>query len=146
MTSYELTMIGLSAGNRIDVQWGLFLTGHLALVGVLLKLGRQFSTLEKVVALTFYSLLVVQNYRVMRIQFHVMRNAYQDIAAMAGEPCCAGSALVQHIAGDIASGRFTTAGIVLAVGHVLCAGVVFTAILRRRRLRPSESDQVERPA
>jgi hypothetical protein len=33
MTAYELFDIALGISNRIDVQWGLFITIHLAIFG-----------------------------------------------------------------------------------------------------------------
>ena len=133
VSPYELMMAGMSAGSRIDVQWGLFLTINLALIGGLLKLGRPLGKLEKAIALVFYGIFAIQDYRIMRVQLNLMRNAYQDIAAFASDPCCSSSALISYVTHDVESGRFTWASIMVIAGHVLCAALVMAVMVVFRR-------------
>jgi len=55
MSAYESLDLYFSIANRIDLQWGLFITVHLALFGGIIYVDRPLRTLEKVGAILLYT-------------------------------------------------------------------------------------------
>ena len=129
MTPYELFDIGLSVGNRVDVQWGLFITVHLALLGGVIYVDRPLRLPEKAGAMVIYTSFAFLNYRVLRVQMDLLQTTFRQIAALKGDECCLESLLVEYVAADVASGRFALAVETLIGGHILMAVVVTTAII-----------------
>ena len=64
MTAYEFTHLLMSVGNRIDAQWALFLTAHMALFGAIVYVDRPLRGIEKAVATAFYIVFAFFNFRV----------------------------------------------------------------------------------
>ena len=129
MTPYELFGIALAVGNRIDVQWGLFITVHLALFGGIIYVDHPLRLPEKIGAIAIYMAFAVLDYRVMRLQFGLLENAFRDIAALEGDACCVGNRLVDYVAADVASGRLGIASKIIVVGHVVMAMLVVLCIV-----------------
>ena len=129
MTPYELFDIALAVGNRIDVQWGLFITVHLALFGGIIYVDHPLQWPEKIGAISIYTAFAVLDYRVMRLQFGLLRSAFTDIADLEGQSCCAGSQLVEYVAADVASGRLGVAESIIVGGHVVMAALVVLCVV-----------------
>lgn len=134
MKPYELLDIALTVGNRIDVQWGLFITVHLALFGGIIYVDRPLRLPEKIGAITIYLAFAVLDYRVMHLQFELLESAFRDIAALAGDACCVGSRLIEYVAADVASGRLGVASTIIVVGHVAMAALVLLCIVFDRAI------------
>lgn len=134
MTPYELFDIAIAVGNRIDVQWGLFITVHLALLGGIIYVDHPLRLAEKIGAISIYMAFAVLDYRVMRLQFGLLENAFRDIAALRGDACCFGSRLVDFVAADVASGRLGVASKIIVIGHVVMAILVVLCIVFDRAL------------
>ena len=129
MTAYELLDIALAAGNRIDVQWGLFITVHLALFGGIIYVDRPLRLPEKLGAIAIYAAFALLDFRVMRLQFGLLQSAYREIASRAGDACCAGNQLIEYVAADVASGRLGVAEGVIVGGHLIMATLVVLCIV-----------------
>lgn len=134
VTAYELLDIALSVGNRIDMQWGLFITVHLAIFGGIIYVDRPLWSLEKVGALLIYFPFAVLNFRITRLQMDLLQTAYRDIAKMADDNCCVSSELVANIASHVASDRFGFADSIVIGGHVLVAFLVVMSIVFDRAI------------
>ena len=129
MTSYELLDIGIAAGNRLDVQWGLFVTVHLAILGGIAYVDRPLRPLEKVGAMAVYVSFIIVNYRATRFHMGLLQHAYREVADMAVDSCCINSKTVAFVARDVASGRFDFANTFATVAHLLMAALVVLAII-----------------
>lgn len=129
MTAYELFDVALSVGNRVDVQWGLFITVHLAIFGGIIYVDRPLRLPEKVGAMAIYAAFAVLNFRVMRVQMDLLQRAYREIADRVADDCCVGNRLVEYVAADVASGRFSLTDAVLVGGHLLMAVLVTVSIV-----------------
>ena len=132
MTPYELIDIAQSVGARIDVQWGFFLTIHLALLGGIIYVDRPLSATEKTFAVALYSIFAVMNYRVLRFQQSLLDMAFQDIAALKDDVCCTNRQLIDFYVNEVNSGfenRISTVAISL---HVIAFVVVVLSILTDR--------------
>lgn len=134
MTFYELIDIGQSVAARIDVQWGFFLTFHLALLGGIVYVDRPLSNAQKTVALVLYSAFAVISFRMLRLQQTLLEQAYKDIVAMQNDACCAGSHLMEFYVAEVNAG-FGSRIFFVAVGlHLLAfAVVVFSVIADKPR-------------
>lgn len=129
MTPYELIDIAQSVASRIDVQWGFFLTIHMALLGGIIYVDRPLSPVEKAFAVVLYTIFALMNFRVLRLQQTLLESAYQDIVALKNEACCASSQLFNFYAGEVASG-FGHRVLTIAVGlHLLAFTVVVLSVL-----------------
>lgn len=129
MTPYELLDIALSVGNRVDVQWGLFITVHLALFGGIIYVDRPLRLPEKVGAMALYTAFGLINFRIMQIQVDLLHNAYREIADRMTLDCCANNQLLEYVATDVASGRFAFTELFLVGGHLLMAFLVVVSIV-----------------
>lgn len=142
MSLYELFDVALSVGNRIDVQWGLFITVHLAIFGGIIYVDRPLRLPEKVGAMAIYAAFAALNFRAMRLQMNLMQHAYQEIALLMTEECCMDNLLVQFVAADVASGRFVLAASIVVGGHSLMAVLVAVSIIFDKTLRATARDSV----
>lgn len=129
MTPYELFDIALGVGTRIDVQWGLFITVHLALFGGIIYVDHPLRVPEKIGAIAIYLAFALLDYRIMRLQFGLLESAFTDIAALNGDSCCTGSQLVEYVAADVASSRLDVAANVIVVGHAAMAALVVLCVI-----------------
>ena len=134
MTVYELLDVALTVGNRIDVQWGLFITVHLAVFGGIIYVDRPLRLAEKIGALFVYASFAALNYRVMRVQLRLLESSYNEIADRAADGCCGGNQLIEYVAADVASGRFDLTGQIVGGGNLVMAAVVGIAIIFDRAI------------
>ena len=132
MTLYELISLAQSVAARIDVQWGFFLTVHMALLGGIIYVDRPLSTVEKSMAVFLYGVFAVMSFRLLRLQQSLLERAYADIAALADSPCCAGSHLMEFYVAEVNAG-FGDRIFVVAIGlHLLAFLVVVVSIIMDR--------------
>ena len=129
MTVYELLDIALAVGNRIDMQWGLFITVHLAVFGGIIYVDRPLRLPEKVGALFVYFGFAALNYRVMSVQLGLFKSSYTEIADLAAGGCCDSNQLIEYIAADVATGRLELTDLVVVGGHSMMAFIVTIAII-----------------
>lgn len=132
MTFYELIDVAQSFAARIDVQWGFFLTVHMALLGGIYYVDRALSIVEKSLAVFLYTVLAVMSFRMLRLQQSLLENAYADIAALQNDVCCAGSHLMEFYVTEVNAG-FGSRIFFVAVGmHLLAFVVVVLSIVLDR--------------
>lgn len=138
MSPAELVENALEIGNRIDVQWGLFVTVHLALLGVVTYLDAPLHKIEKVTALLIYGGFAAVNFSQMHAQLELLNSVYLDIHQLAVD----GSSLeiVNRMSEDHLAGRHRLSELVVNVSHGLMAVLVVLAIIFHP-LKPSEKAQ-----
>jgi len=129
MTVYELLDIALAIGNRIDMQWGLLITVHMAIYGGIVYIDRPLRIAEKIGGVTIYTLFMILNYRIMRLQMDFLQNSFGEISKLSSHDCCKENQLVGYIIADVASGRFLLSDLILAGGHVLLSVLVVVSIV-----------------
>lgn len=134
MTPSELLEVAIAIGNRIDVQWGLFITVHLAIFGGIIYVDRPLRLAEKTGALTMYYAFSILNFRVLQLQIDLLQGAHRDIARLAGDACCADLEIVRRIAEHVADGRFTFANTIAVGGPIVMALLVTLAIIFDQQL------------
>ncbi len=135
MTPAEIITLSLEIGNRIDVQWGLFVTVHMALLGALAYVDKRLHPAEKLFAIVVYLGFAAINYGQMSTQLQLLNAAYADVARLAGE--AGASELVQRIATEHQGVR-RYAGLVLKVSHIamlllVILSLVFHPITAKRK-------------
>lgn len=129
MTLYELIDTAQSIAARIDVQWGFFLTIHMALLGSIIYIDRPLSRTEKIFALALYSIFAAMNFRVLRMQQSLLESAVLDIVALKDEACCADSNLMAYYVREVASGFGDRIAVVALGLHLIAFAVVVLSIL-----------------
>ncbi len=129
MTAYELISITLSIGNRIDIQWGMFITVHMALFGAIIYVDRPLRTPEKIAAMFVYSGFAVINYIIMNNLFIMLGQAYADIVIISENVCCELSNLIQGVANEASEGKSESTHSVLLLSHILMFALVVVSII-----------------
>lgn len=141
MSSFELVQLLIAFQNRLDVQWGVFITVHLALFGGIIYIDRPLRVGEKLAAMVIYSGFAAINYLV-SINLSLSIEAVQEeISNMANQACCDHSALIQRISAEYQSGGAVIAQRVLQVSHAAMCLLVLLSILLDRRLIESAPAQ-----
>ena len=129
MTLYELFDITISIGNRIDIQWGLFITVHMAIFGGIIYVDRPLTPFEKVGALTIYTGFAVINYFVTRNLGEFMHSANQEIVRYATDACCRNNLLVEQVVALLEGGNYRTSQNVLLLSHLAMVVLVTLSII-----------------
>lgn len=137
MSPYELLDISLAIGNRIDVQWGLFITVHLAIFGGIIYVDRPLRLAEKTGALVMYYAFSVLNFRVLQVQLGLLHGAHTDIARFAGDPCCADLEVIREVAEHVGTGRFAFGHAIAVGGPIVMALLVTLAVVFDQKITAS---------
>jgi hypothetical protein len=142
MTAYELLDISLSISNRIDVQWGLFITIHLAIFGGILYVDRPLRTLEKTAAIFLYSCFALLNYQMMVSQTLMLEQTYVEIAKFSLDSCCNNNHLIAHISKEVGLGRFDLTYTLLRLLHLIMFVLILLSIIFDRKLNDTKNTTV----
>ncbi len=134
MTLYELFDLANSAANRADIQWGLFITIHMAIFGGIVYVDRPLRRSEKTALLTVYSGFAAVNYLVTKTQLNFVNLINQEIARLATDPCCLDSLLVNRIVERLDGSDFVIGMNILTVSHLFMAVLVLLAVIFDKRL------------
>lgn len=126
MGAAELVELALDIGNRVDVQWGLFVTVHLAALGAMAYVDEPLHPIEKVVALVIYFGFAGINFAQMHAQLALLHAAYTDIAALAPSQ---GGALVKQMTMEHDAGRHRYAELVVMISHGLMLILVTLSVI-----------------
>ncbi len=129
MSPYELLDVAIAAGTRIDVQWGLFVTVHLAVLGGIAYVERPLRLPEKAGAMAIYLAFVIVSYRATRFHMNLLQSAYRDVAEVANSNQLTDLHTVQFITQDLLSGRFEFANYFTAIAHITMAALVMLALI-----------------
>jgi len=141
MSIYELIELTNGISNRIDIQWGLFITVHMALFGGIIYVDRPLRLIEKIPALLIYTGFAAVNYKIMVMQFASMKNIYLDVADLAAAGCCDGSHIVGQMLAHINAGRFEISLTVVDIMHIVMFVLVVLSIVFDRALSVRKKPQ-----
>ena len=134
MTAYELFMVASEMSNRLDVQWGLFLTVHLGLFGGIIYVDRPLRRTEKLGALLLYGGFVYLNFRLIVLILGRLERAYMELAKLALTPTYETNELVRHYADHLSAGYFDQMGRYIVYVHIVAAIMVLLAIVFDRAI------------
>lgn len=134
MTPYELFDLATSTANRADVQWGLFITIHMAIFGGIIYLDRPLKRSEKTVLLIVYFGFAAINYLMTRTQLVFIHLANREIARFATDPCCVDNLLVKEVVERLEGPQFVIGMSVLLLLHIAMAVLVLIAVIFDKRL------------
>ena len=82
MNPAELVGLALEIGARIDVQWGLFVTVHLAIFGAIIYIDQPLAMVEKLVSFVVYLGFSAVNFSQMQLQLALLDAVYTDVHAL----------------------------------------------------------------
>ncbi len=129
MTPYELFDLMISIANRADIQWGLFITIHMAIFGGIIYVDRPLTRSEKVGALMVYTGFAVINYLITRNLFEFFHSANQDIARYATDACCRDNLLVKQVVARVEGPGYRISRNVLLLSHLAMAVLVYLSVI-----------------
>ena len=135
MTLYELIDISQGISDRVDVQWGFFITVHMALFGGIVYVDRPLKLAEKWVAMLLYLGFSAVNYLQLHNQFSLLVSSYQDIHAMAAN--YPNLALLEHYEKLRLSRAYRYINSILAGIHIVMALIVLGSVVYDKK---EESD------
>ena len=129
MTPYELFDLMISIANRVDIQWGLFITVHMAIFGGIIYVDRPLTFSEKVGALFIYTGFAVINYLVTSNLFEFFHSANQDIARYATDACCRDNLLIKQVVARVEGPGYRISQNVLLLSHLAMAVLVYLSVI-----------------
>ena len=129
MTPYELFDLMVSIANRLDIQWGLFITVHMAIFGGIIYVDRPLTRSEKVGALIIYTGFSVINYLVTTSLVEFYHSASQDIARYATDVCCRDNLLIKQVVARLEGPGYRLSRNVLLLSHLAMAVLVTLSVM-----------------
>lgn len=126
MNAAELVEIALDIGNRVDVQWGLFVTVHLAALGAMAYVDEPLHRVEKVIALVIYFGFASVNFAQMNAQLALLDAAYADIANLASSQP---GELIAQMAREHQAGRHRYSELIVLISHGLMLVLVTLSVI-----------------
>jgi len=127
MSLYELIIISQGVSDRIDVQWGFFITIHMALFGGIVYVDRPLKLPEKWVAILLYSGFSIINYVMLSNQFSMLIITYQDIVSVAVNHT--DFAIIDYYENVLQSGLYPYVKPLIAIIHVVMFIIVAISIV-----------------
>ena len=127
MSLYELIIISQGLSDRIDVQWGFFITIHMALFGGIVYVDRPLNLPEKWVAILLYSGFSIINYLMLNNQFSMLLTTYQDIVFVAVNHT--EFAIIDYYENMLQSGLYLYVKPLIAVIHAIMFIIVVVSII-----------------
>ena len=149
MEFYKTIEIAITSGNRIDAQWGFFITIHLAILGGIIYVDRPLSIIEKIVALSLYLGFALINYFGLSVQQDLLNASIQQIYAFKDLPCCENNTLSHYYVNLVDSNYRDNAKVVAITAHIIAVLAVTGSIIadkadgKLRRNNPENLDDVQ---
>lgn len=128
MTAFELVELLIAFENRLDVQWGVFITVHLALFGGIIYIDRPLRRMEKLAAILIYIGFAAINYLVSVDLANNVFAAQSEIAKLANHTCCDQNLLVQRIQESNSGPAATITHAVLLGSHLVMLVLVLLSV------------------
>ncbi|WP_286828264.1 MULTISPECIES: hypothetical protein [Kordiimonas] len=128
MTLYELMDLAQSISSRIDVQWGFFITIHLALLGGIIYVDRPLKKAEKLIGFAVYLLFAIFNFRVITTHQGLLEKIYTEIAGIP-EVEGTGSGLVSHYQAAMTTGYADDIYLITLSVHLVSFLVVLVSFI-----------------
>jgi len=139
MTLFELIDISQSISDRIDVQWGFFITVHMALFGGIVYVDRPLKTTEKWVAMVLYTGFSTINYIQLRNQFTLLLFSFDDIHTLAAnQPRLA---LLDYYEKLRTSAAYNHVSFLIAAVHVVMLFIVLGSIISDTEKKDEGTDE-----
>ena len=142
MTPETYISIAMETGHRLDTQWGLYISVHLALFGAVLYVRRPLSLPEKLVGIGLYAVFAIYSLRIilslrdlLERTAHQIRNVHLDGASKDDQVLSYFTSLSNS--GHLAQGSISIAAVhlialMLVIGALL-SGASWKLLKRRRR-------------
>lgn len=133
MTPYEIIIIAQNTGTRLDAQWGVFITVHLALLGGIIYVDRPLRRLEKAGAIAVYAAFAFFNYRLTLSLRDLLERCAKDLSTRNSGP--GGDEIVLSYFTDLSnSGHFAQAVVSITLVHIVSLLIVVVAICLDKRI------------
>ena len=129
MTPYEVVDVTLSIAGRMEMQWGLFITVHMALFAGIIYVDRPLRVPEKWGAMILYSGFAAVNYLVLAKQLGMLEGTFREAARLLTTPCCGDNQILIYMTQELAEGRLSHVDGLLLLIHGLAFVLVLLSIV-----------------
>ena len=133
MTAYEIISVAQSTGDRLDAQWAMFITVHLALLGGIIYVDRPLRRFEKTGAILIYGAFAFFNYRLILSLRDLLERCAVSLAELSNSPGFRDLRVVSFFSDLSNSGHFAQAEHSILGVHLAAFSVVIAAIILDRR-------------
>jgi hypothetical protein len=117
MNAAELIELTLEIGGRVDVQWGLFVTVHMALLGAIVYIDHPLHIIEKTIAFVVYIGFSFINISQMQVQLALLDAAYADVHQLALAENA--TYIVRRMSEEYLAGRYQVSLYAVYVAHIV---------------------------
>lgn len=133
MDTYQLIDLATTAGQRIDVQWGFFITVHMAILGGVVYVDRPLRATEKLFAIFLYLGFAVMNYGAMRMlqnmHFSLITDVYQSFDSQSN------LAIKQYYQGLVDREYIAKSKMYTFIAHCIATLVVLISIATDKKVK-----------
>ncbi|MCA8900345.1 MAG: hypothetical protein KDA53_03760 [Hyphomonas sp.] len=143
MTPESYISVAMETGHRLDTQWGLYISVHLALFGAVLYVRRPLGMAEKVIGIGLYTVFGVYSLRVMLSLRDLLERTAHQVDAMLEKDASANDLVLGYFSNLSNSGHFANGTISITSVHFIGLAMVASALLSgtswrllRRKLKP----------
>ena len=136
MTPYEIIIVAQNTGTRLDAQWAVFITVHLALLGGIIYVDRPLRRFEKVGAIAIYAAFAFFSYRLTMSLRDLLERCATDLGKEGGLQGH-GEVVLSYFSDLSNSGHFAKAEVSILLVHIASFLIVTSAILLDSRLKSS---------
>lgn len=135
MNGFELIELLIAFENRLDVQWGVFITVHLALFGGIIYIDRPLRRGEKIAAMLIYLGFAGVNYLVSIDLAGDIHAVQAEVAKLGDLPCCDQNLLIQRIRQNVDGPASSITQAVLLGSHLLMLLLVLLSVFYDRSVK-----------
>ncbi len=128
MTPYEVVDLTLSIAGRLEMQWGLFISVHLALFAGIIYVDRPLRVPEKWGATILYSGFAAVNYLLLKKQLELLEGAFREATRLLTMTCCSDNQILVHMTHELSVGHLSLANGMLLLIHALAFVLVLLSI------------------
>lgn len=141
MTSYEIISVLLSTGHRIDAQWALFLSIHMAILGAVIYVDRPLNRVEKSFAIFFYVVFGVCNFLALIQQQLFYEHASHELLRTAGAK--AESEIISYFEMVRDANLLGRRRVITITAHILAGAMVIASIALDGRFKSAAGGRAQ---
>ncbi|MEZ5997950.1 MAG: hypothetical protein R3B98_04590 [Hyphomonas sp.] len=129
MTPETYIDIALHTGDRLDTQWGLYISVHMALFGAILYVRRPLGLAEKIIGIGLYAIFGFYSLRIiLSLRDLLERTAHQIHALQLAGPA-RDDRVLAYFTSLSSSGHLATGSLSIVAVHVIAFGLVAWVLL-----------------
>ena len=143
MEALDYLALITDTADRIDAQWAMFVTIHLALLGGIIYVDRPLSKNERIMAILLYTMFAALNYAIIYVQQLKLNAMVVELVKLAKVPELASNELIKlYVAFDQHDYYEWRINLSVAI-HIIAFVVVVLSIVYDKPVKKVEEDSNE---